>query len=83
MRTLILGIIRFYRIAVSPFIGRHCRFEPSCSAYAATAIERHGVLKGSRLTVRRLSRCHPWHAGGFDPVPDVCLPDAHHLNKNN
>ncbi|HHM04126.1 MAG TPA: membrane protein insertion efficiency factor YidD, partial [Gammaproteobacteria bacterium] len=49
--------------------GRHCRFQPSCSAYAEEAYRRHGLVSGTCLTLRRVSRCHPWHAGGWDPVP--------------
>ncbi|HIP53178.1 MAG TPA: membrane protein insertion efficiency factor YidD [Chromatiales bacterium] len=70
MRRLLILLIRTYQIAVSPFFGNHCRFHPSCSHYAVTAIEIHGVLKGSWLAMRRLSHCHPWHEGGFDPVPE-------------
>lgn len=61
--------IRGYQLTLSPFIGNQCRFHPTCSQYALEAIERHGVLRGSLLAVRRLARCHPFHAGGFDPVP--------------
>lgn len=70
MRTALLGLIRLYRLLLSPFVGQHCRFYPSCSEYALEAIERYGVMRGGWLTVKRLARCHPWHAGGVDPVPD-------------
>jgi len=69
MSRLLLALIRAYRYALSPWWGRSCRFTPSCSEYAAEAIERHGSLRGSWLAIRRIGRCHPWHAGGFDPVP--------------
>lgn len=69
MQAVLLALIRFYRYVISPWVGHHCRFEPTCSAYALTAIERFGALGGSVLAAKRLSRCHPWHAGGFDPVP--------------
>ena len=71
MRTVLLTLIRFYRLLFSPWVGQHCRFYPSCSQYALEAIEYHGAGKGSWLTVKRLLRCHPWHQGGVDPVPDV------------
>lgn len=69
MQKILIQLIRIYRYLISPWIGQHCRFEPTCSVYALTAIERFGALKGSKLTVIRLSKCHPFHAGGFDPVP--------------
>jgi len=71
MKTLLLGAIRAYRYALSPWLGNQCRFYPTCSAYAEEAIGRHGALRGGWLTVRRLGRCHPWHPGGMDPVPSV------------
>ncbi|MFZ1990453.1 MAG: membrane protein insertion efficiency factor YidD [Alphaproteobacteria bacterium] len=67
-------VIRAYRIGISPLIGAHCRYQPTCSAYAIEALERHGVLRGSALAISRLLRCHPvkWLGGseGFDPVPE-------------
>jgi hypothetical protein len=69
MRTLLIFFIRAYRLILSPFIGQHCRFTPTCSAYSLEAIEQYGALRGSWLTIKRLSRCHPWHIGGWDPVP--------------
>lgn len=69
MKTLLLILVRAYQLGISPFLGQNCRFYPSCSSYAAEAIERHGALKGGFLATRRLCKCHPWHAGGLDPVP--------------
>jgi hypothetical protein len=69
MRALLLLLLRGYQYAVRPLMGANCRFHPSCSEYACEAIERHGALKGSWLATRRLLRCHPYHPGGFDPVP--------------
>ena len=66
---LLIGLLTGYRRFVSPLLGPRCRFYPSCSAYALEAVQLHGALRGSWLAVRRLSRCHPFHAGGLDPVP--------------
>lgn len=63
------AILDFYKRAISPWLPPACRFEPTCSIYAREAIERHGFVKGIGLALRRLLRCHPLHAGGFDPVP--------------
>jgi putative membrane protein insertion efficiency factor len=69
MKQLLLALIGFYRYAISPLLGRRCRFFPSCSEYAAEAVEKHGAGKGGRLALQRVFRCHPWNPGGFDPVP--------------
>ena len=69
MRALLVGVVKGYRLLLSPWLGSACRFEPTCSLYAIGALERHGALAGSYLTLRRLARCHPWCQGGCDPVP--------------
>ncbi|MEX8494765.1 membrane protein insertion efficiency factor YidD [Sphaerotilus sp.] len=69
-RQGLIGVVRAYRLLLSPWLGSSCRFEPTCSAYALVALERHGALRGGVLTVGRIARCHPWCAGGHDPVPD-------------
>lgn len=69
MRRLFIVLIDCYKLLLSPFLGNHCRFYPSCSSYARDAIATHGAIKGSYLATRRLLRCHPWHEGGVDPVP--------------
>ena len=69
-RGALRGMIALYRHTLSAFMGRHCRFLPTCSAYADEAIKLHGVRRGTALAVRRFCRCHPWGGHGFDPVPD-------------
>ena len=69
MTAVALGLIRTYQRWVSPAFGSVCRYEPACSKYAYEAVERYGVIRGTLMAVRRLARCHPWHAGGYDPVP--------------
>lgn len=69
MRTLILPLLRGYKYLVSPLFGPRCRFAPSCADYAIDAVAEHGVLRGGCLAARRIGKCHPWHPGGFDPVP--------------
>jgi len=69
LRKILSLFIRGYRYGLSPLLGMHCRFDPSCSAYALDSIERHGAARGTWLALKRLARCHPWHAGGHDPVP--------------
>ena len=70
MRRILITLISGYRYLISPLLGQHCRFHPTCSCYAQTALEQHGVIKGGWLALRRLGRCHPWHPGGVDPVPE-------------
>jgi uncharacterized protein len=69
MKTVLIALIKGYRLLLSPWWGRQCRFTPTCSEFAQEAIERHGALQGTWLAMRRVSRCHPWRAGGYDPVP--------------
>ncbi len=69
MKRLLIGLVKGYRLVLSPWLGSSCRFEPSCSAYSLTALERHGAAVGTYLTAGRLLRCHPWCHGGHDPVP--------------
>ena len=71
MKTALLLLLRLYQLAISPYLGQNCRFYPSCSAYAHEAIARHGVAAGILLAAKRLCKCHPWHAGGIDPVPET------------
>ncbi len=76
MQKILITLVRGYRYTVSPMLGDNCRFYPSCSAYAEEAIAKHGAVRGAWLAARRLSRCHPWHAGGPDPVPPAA--GTHH-----
>jgi hypothetical protein len=69
MRILIHALIRAYQLLVSPLLGPRCRFYPSCSQYALDAIAAFGTARGGVLALRRIARCHPWHPGGYDPVP--------------
>lgn len=71
MKALLLMLLRAYKLIISPYLGQRCRFYPSCSTYAELAIRRHGVIKGSALASKRLCKCHPWHAGGLDLVPET------------
>jgi uncharacterized protein len=69
IKAFLTGVVRAYRLLLSPWLGSACRFEPTCSLYSLQALERHGAAAGSYLTLRRLARCHPWCEGGHDPVP--------------
>lgn len=69
MKRILMGAVKAYRLLLSPWLGSSCRFTPTCSAYSLEALERHGAAAGTYLTVARIARCHPWCAGGHDPVP--------------
>jgi putative membrane protein insertion efficiency factor len=69
MRWLLLSLLRLYKMVISPILPPMCRFEPTCSVYAMNAVEKYGAVRGSWLAVKRLFRCHPFHPGGWDPVP--------------
>jgi putative membrane protein insertion efficiency factor len=82
IRAALLFLIRLYQMTLSRLLGPSCRFEPSCSHYTATCIERFGALRGSWLGVKRIARCHPFNAGGFDPPPRPDHPH-HHCHEAN
>ena len=71
MKQLVILLIQFYRWCISPLLPPRCRFQPTCSQYALTAIERFGLIKGGAIATKRICSCHPWHMGGYDPVPEV------------
>ncbi len=78
MRRLLIGLVKAYRLLLSPWLGQSCRFEPTCSVYAISALEEHGAAVGSYLTLRRIARCQPWCEGGHDPVPRKARRGARH-----
>jgi uncharacterized protein len=69
MKHVLVALVRMYQVGLSPLLPASCRYYPSCSAYAITALEKHGAVRGAWLAVRRIARCHPFHPGGYDPVP--------------
>ena len=71
MKKILIGFFKLYQKVISPLTPPSCRFYPTCSHYGIEAVEKHGALKGSWLAVRRISKCHPFHEGGFDPVPEI------------
>ncbi|MBE9515888.1 MAG: membrane protein insertion efficiency factor YidD [Proteobacteria bacterium] len=79
MKTLLIGLIKLYQYIISPLLGPRCRFYPTCSEYSETAIKRFGVSRGMWLSLRRIGKCHPWHPGGVDPVPEC----SHKHNNDN
>ena len=83
MRKLFIAIIKCYQFLLSPLLGQNCRFQPTCSEYALEAINRFGVIKGGYLSLRRLIKCHPFHAGGFDPVPEYSENEVHKDTADN
>lgn len=72
----LVWLVQLYRLTLSPFVGQHCRFTPTCSQYAIEALQVHGAVKGSVLAAQRLGRCHPWCEGGYDPVPPISAGQA-------
>jgi putative membrane protein insertion efficiency factor len=73
-RTIVAGSIRGYQHLISPLLPDSCRFQPTCSSYALTSVERFGVMRGGWLAVKRIGRCHPFNEGGYDPVPETLRP---------
>ena len=65
----LIGLVKLYRVTLSPWLGMNCRFQPTCSEYAIEALKKHGIFKGSWLAAKRIGRCHPWGGSGYDPVP--------------
>lgn len=65
--AVLIGLVIFYKLTLSPLLGRHCRFQPTCSSYFRQAVEKHGAIRGSLRGLARIGRCHPWHPGGYDP----------------
>ena len=65
----LIGLVKLYRLAISPWLGMNCRFQPTCSEYAIEALQKHGVFRGTWLAAKRIGRCHPWGGSGYDPVP--------------
>ena len=90
MRKIFIGLIRLYQYAISPYLPPSCRYTPTCSCYSVEAINRFGILRGGWMAIRRIGRCHPWHEGGYDPVPGTDQPasekknlDAKESNEDN
>lgn len=82
MKRIFILIVKGYQLLISPLLGNNCRFYPSCSHYMIQAIERFGIVKGVYLGLKRLSKCHPWHEGGMDPVPDSCHCKKEKIEKD-
>ncbi len=69
MKRILIGLVRAYQYAISPLLGRNCRYFPTCSDYTVEAVQKYGAMRGGWLGAKRICRCHPWHPGGYDPVP--------------
>lgn len=82
MKRIFILVVKGYQFLISPLLGNNCRFYPSCSHYMIQAIERFGIFKGGFLGLKRLSKCHPWHEGGMDPVPGSCHCEVEKIEKN-
>lgn len=82
MKRIFILVVKGYQFLISPLLGNNCRFYPSCSHYMIQAIERFGIFKGVFLGLKRLSKCHPWHEGGMDPVPGSCHCEDKKIEKN-
>lgn len=80
MRKILIGLIKLYQYAISPYLPPSCRYTPTCSSYAVEAIGRFGIFRGGWLAMKRVGRCHPWHEGGYDPVPES---DSTHKHPNS
>ena len=74
-RMALIALVRLYQLLISPLLPPTCRFYPSCSQYALGALARHGAVRGTGLTAVRIAKCHPWHPGGIDPVPEIRNPN--------
>jgi putative membrane protein insertion efficiency factor len=85
IKGVLIAVVKGYRLLLSPWLGSSCRFEPTCSAYALQALEQHGAAKGTYLMMARLGRCHPWCAGGHDPVPSFAPAGlfTRHISTSN
>ena len=77
----VVQLVRGYRVAISPWLGMNCRFQPTCSTYTIEALEQHGVVRGTVLAARRIARCHPWGGSGFDPVPGKDDDAGRHVDR--
>lgn len=70
MKYLLIGLVRLYQLIISPYTSPSCRYHPTCSQYGIEALNKHGAIRGTWLTIKRVARCHPWSKGGYDPVPE-------------
>ncbi len=82
MKQVLMVLVRAYQLVLSPLMGSQCRFQPTCSHYAIEALQKHGAWRGSWLALRRIGRCHPWHPGGYDPVPPNSHEECVHEHKS-